>query len=193
MSLTGLAGALQQAALAVGPGPGSGSGWTALVGFSVASTVASQGYRSIATLNTIPWASAAPVKAAGIAAAAVMNLVLFGGRFGIATDKSFFWRIPHSMSLVLQAPWLTALSLVQIGKPGKVGTLIASVGMMSTIPVAMTLIDIGMRKDTAEFKSNKTAFTMLSLTTNVLSVATAYALMYAAFGARNALKAVVVG
>lgn len=183
----GLTSAIRTSALALGPGPGASSGWLALLGFSLASTVTSQGYRSLATLNMVPWRTVAPAKAVGVAAAAIMNLILFGNKFGIALDKEFIWRIPHSMALVMQAPWLAAMSISQLHIPGKFNSMLASFGMMATLPTAMTIVDVGLNFKKPEFQNAKSAFTMLSFTTNALSVATAYVIMYGAFGLRNAL------
>lgn len=182
---------IQSTALAFGPGTGAASGWLALLGFSLTSTIASQGYRSLATLNMVPWRSVAPVKALGVATAAVVNILLFGKSLQIHQDKSFLARIPRSMSLIMQAPFLALMSITELDKAGRTTTLLAGVTMMMLVPTAMTLVDIAMSFKKPQFKEQKLKFATLSLTANTASVATAYLMMYGAFGLRNGIHSLI--
>lgn len=163
------------------------SGWMALLGFAATSTIASQGYRSLLTLNTVPWRTTAPLKAAGVVGATMANLVLFSGVVSMQNGQPITQRIPRSAALLMQAPFLAVISATR----GDMKTFFASVGMMAMVPVSMTVVDIVTKINDPNFKNNKASFTTLSLTSNVMSAATAYAMLYGLFAIRNLAMSVV--
>ena len=183
-----IADALTRAALAVGPGRGFKSGIASLVGFVLASTISAQGYHALFALRTVPWYAVLPTKTVAVTTAVLANLALFGREFSMSMNQGYHVQVGHSAALIMQAPWLALVSIFQIGRePGRLKTAAAAMFMTALVPLTMTVVDGVLARNKPDFKTQKSKFLSLSLSANVLSVATAYAILYTAFGARNAV------